>query len=112
MRASRYAPVVLCWNDVDFAPVLVMSHKHENLLRMIFEGPVSGNVHWREVETMLTHLGAQMEPHHGASFRVVLNDVEGFLHRPHNSNTCTKQELRRIRDYLASAGVDLPQNQA
>ncbi|MBD3811470.1 MAG: type II toxin-antitoxin system HicA family toxin [Betaproteobacteria bacterium] len=86
-----------------------MSHKHENLLRAIFEGPVSGNVHWREVEAMLAHLGANVEPHHGASFRVVLNGVEGFLHRPHNSNTCSKQELRHVRDYLVSAGVGLPQ---
>lgn len=83
-----------------------MSHKHDNLLRSIFEGPVSGNVHWRELESMLTHLGARVEPHHGASFRVVLNGVEGFLHHPHNSTTCTKQELRHVRDYLASAGVN------
>jgi hypothetical protein len=84
-----------------------MSHKHESLLRAIFGGAVSGNVHWREVESMLAHLGARVEPHHGASFRVVLNGVEGFLHRPHNSSTCTKQELRHVRDYLASAGVTL-----
>ncbi|MDO9006589.1 MAG: hypothetical protein Q7U80_00055 [Thiobacillus sp.] len=57
---------------------------------------------------MLTHLGARVEPHHGASFRVVLNEVEGFLHRPHNSPTCTKQELRHLRNYLVSAGVSLP----
>jgi hypothetical protein len=82
-----------------------MSHKHEILLRSIFEGPMGSNVHWREVESMLTHLGAKVEPHHGASFRVLLNEVEGFLHRPHNSSTCTKQELRHLRDYLISAGV-------
>ena len=27
--------------------------------------------HWREVESMLTHLGAKVEPHHGASWRTV-----------------------------------------
>lgn len=89
-----------------------MSHKHESLLRSIFEGPVSGNVHWREVESMLTHLGAKVEPHHGASFRVEMNGVEGFLHRPHNSNTCSKQELRHVRDYLTSAGVNPLQSHA
>ena len=92
--------------------VTAMSHKRESLLRSIFEGPISGNVHWREVESMLTHLGARVEPHHGANFRVVLNGVEGFLHRPHNSNTCSKQELRHVRDYLVSAGVSLPQDRA
>jgi len=89
-----------------------MSHKHENLMHVIFEGPASANVHWREVESLLSHLGAKLEPHHGASFRVLLNGVEGFLHRPHNSNTCTKQEIRHLRDYLASAGVTLSQYEA
>ncbi len=89
-----------------------MSHKHAVLIHAIFEGPASANVHWREVESLLSHLGAKVEPHHGASFRVVLNGVEGFLHRPHNSNTCTKQEIRHLRDYLASAGVTLSQYEA
>lgn len=83
-----------------------MGHKHEALLHSIFEGPVGANVHWRDVEAMLTHLGARVEPHHGASFRVVLNGVEGFIHRPHNNATCSRQELRHVRDYLISAGVD------
>lgn len=89
-----------------------MSHKHDNLMRAIFDGPVSGNVHWREVESLLAHLGAKVEPHHGASFRVVLNGVEGFIHRPHNSSTCTKQELRHLRDWLSSAGVSLSSYEA
>lgn len=82
-----------------------MSHKHDHLLHSIFQGPASGNVHWREIESLLQHLGATIEPTHGAVFRVVLNGVEGFLHHPHNSNTCTKQDIKQIREYLASAGV-------
>lgn len=82
-----------------------MGHKHENLLHSIFSGPISGNVHWRDVEAMLAHLGARVEPHHGASFRVVLNGVEGFIHRPHNSPTCSKDELRHVRDYLIATGM-------
>ena len=38
-----------------------MSHKHEQLLRLIFHDPISGNIHWREIESLLSHLGAQME---------------------------------------------------
>lgn len=87
-----------------------MSQKYENLMHSIFDGPVSGNVHWREVESLLAHLGATVEPHHGASFRIVLNGVEGFLHRPHNSTTCTKDSLRHLRTYLAAAGVKGKEN--
>ena len=37
-----------------------MSHKHLHLLRTIFQDPVSGNIHWREVESLLHHLGAEV----------------------------------------------------
>ncbi|MGE5491744.1 MAG: type II toxin-antitoxin system HicA family toxin [Actinomycetota bacterium] len=84
-----------------------MSHKHENLLRAIFQDPVSANIHWREVESLLNHLGATIEPSHGARFRIVLNRVEGFLHHPHNSSTCTKADIKQLREYLSHAGVSL-----
>lgn len=89
-----------------------MSHKHLNLLRTIFHDPISGNVHWREVESLLVHLGATVEPSHGARFRIVLNRVEGFLHHPHHSNVCTKQDIKHLRDYLAQAGVSLAKYEA
>ena len=78
-----------------------MSH-HINLLRTIFQGPVSGNIHWREIESLLHHLGATVEPSHGARFRVVLNHVEGILH---HSSVCTKQDIKQLREYLVQAGV-------
>lgn len=82
-----------------------MSHKHLNLLRSIFQDPVSSNIHWREVESLLRHLGAAVEPAHGARFRVVLNRVEGFFHHPHHSNVCDKQTIKGVREFLAHAGV-------
>lgn len=82
-----------------------MSHKHIALLRSIFQDPISANIHWREIESLLNHLGAEVEPAHGARFRVVLNRVEGFLHHPHNSNVCSKQDIKHLREYLGHAGV-------
>ena len=81
-----------------------MSH-HLNLLRTIFQDPVSGNIHWREIESLLHHLGATVEPSHGARFRVVLNNIEGILHHPHHSSICTKQDIKQLREYLVQAGV-------
>lgn len=82
-----------------------MSHKHIQFLRAIFSDPVSGNVHWREVETLLHHLGAEVENLSGARLRVVLNGVEGILHRPHHSNVLGKQDVKHLREYLAHARV-------
>lgn len=84
-----------------------MSHKHLHLLQSIYHDPLSANIHWREVESLLGHLGASVEPAHGARFRVVLNKVEVFLHHPHNSSTCSKQDIKQLREFLAHAGVTL-----
>ncbi len=81
-----------------------MSH-HLNVLRAIFQDPISGNIHWREVESLLQHLGANVEPSHGARFHVVLNKVEGILHHPHHGGVCSKQEIKHVREYLVRAGV-------
>lgn len=82
-----------------------MSHKHANLIRTLFHDPISGNIHWREIESLLGHLGAQVEPLSGARLRVVLNGVEGILHRPHHSNVLGKQDVKHLREYLAHARV-------
>lgn len=82
-----------------------MSHKHVYLIRAIFQNPISGNIHWREIESLLHHLGASVEPIQGARFRVLLNGVEGILHHPHHSNVFAKQDIKKLRQYLASAGV-------
>ncbi len=82
-----------------------MSHKHDQFIRAIFHDPISANIHWREVESFLHHLGAELEPLQGARFKVVLNKVEGVLHRPHHSNVCSKLEIKHLREYLASARV-------
>ena len=82
-----------------------MSHKHQSLLYSIFHNPLCSNIHWREVESLLHHLGATVEPIQGARFHVVLNQREFYLHHPHHSNVCTKQEIKHLRECLAGAGV-------
>ena len=83
-----------------------MSHKHESLIRTIFHDPVSANIHWREIESLLNHLGANIEPLSGARIRVKLNHHEGILHRPHHSNTLGRQDVLNVRAYLAGTAGD------
>ena len=82
-----------------------MSHKHENLLQSIFRDPISGNIHWREVESLLHHLGAEVESLSGARLRVKLNGHEDVLHRPHHSNTLSRQDVKNLREYLGHARI-------
>lgn len=84
-----------------------MSHKHRNVLQVIFRDPVSSTVPWRDVESLLHHLGAEIEPSHGARFRVTLNRCEFFLRHPHHGNELGKEEIKHVRECLAGAGISL-----
>ncbi len=84
-----------------------MSHKHKRILKSIFTEPATGNLHWREVESLLRHLGGEVMSTHGARFTVMLNNVEGQLHRPHHGGALSKHDVRHLREYLARAGVSL-----
>ena len=89
-----------------------MSHKHESLLRTIFHDPISGNIHWREVESLLHHVGADIESLSGVRIRVKLNGAEGILHRPHHGNTLDRSAVRHLREYLAHAKMTPSQYEA
>lgn len=82
-----------------------MSHKHLHTLETIFHEPISSNLQWREVESLLNHLGATIEPSHGARFRILLNKHEFTLHHPHHSNELTRQDVKFLRECLANAGA-------
>lgn len=84
-----------------------MSHKHASLMRSIFHDPPGANIHWREIESLLAHLGGEVQPAHGARFRVLLNGQETFVHHPHNGNTCTRGDIKLLREFLGRAGVTL-----
>lgn len=88
-----------------------MSH-HGALLRTIFQDPISANIHWREVESLLHHVGASVESLNGNRIRVQLNRAEAVLHRPHHTNTLDRNGVRALRGFLAGAGMTPSQYEA
>ena len=88
-----------------------MSH-HAALLRAIFHDPISANFHWRDVESLLHHLGADTESLNGNRLRVKLNRAEAVLHRPHHGNTLDRNGVRALRGFLAGAAMTPSQYEA
>ncbi len=83
-----------------------MSSHHAKLIRLIFQDPPSRNIHWRDVESLIHHVGAQLEPLSGARVKVTKDRVEAILHRPHHhGNELDKEGIARLREFLARAGV-------
>jgi len=83
-----------------------MSQKHAKLLTEIFHDPISTNIHWREIESLLKHLGAEVESLSGARIRAKLGHAEGILHRPHHgSNALDRHSVQMLREFLARGGA-------
>lgn len=83
-----------------------MSTHHAKLIGLIFHDPPGHNIHWRDVESLLRHVGAEIEPLSGARVRVMKAHVEAILHRPHHhTNELDKQGLVHLREFLARVGV-------
>ncbi len=82
-----------------------MSKKHEKILQSIFSSQVSSNIHWKEIEALFIHLGAELIEGRGATVVVRLNDQEFTLHRPHHGSTMSKNELHHVRAFLSATGV-------
>ena len=85
--------------------VLAMSKKHQKVLSAIFSDHLSSNIHWKEIESLLIHLGAEFREGTGASFVATLNNIEFTMHRSHQNATMSKKSLHLLRKFLQSANV-------
>jgi hypothetical protein len=89
-----------------------MSRHHAQLIRSIFHDPPSHNIHWRDIEALLRHVGATVESLSGARIRMTIGRSEGVLHRPHKGNQLDSHAIVHLREFLARAGVTPSQYEA
>ena len=89
-----------------------MSRHHAHLIRTIFGDPPNHNIHWREIESLLAHVGATLEPLSGARVRVTIGRMEDIVHRPHHGSTLTAPAVLHLRAFLARAGITPSQYEA
>ncbi|AMV40707.1 type II toxin-antitoxin system HicA family toxin [Planctomyces sp. SH-PL62] len=82
-----------------------MSTRHARTLLAIFDDPARADVAWRDVESLLASLGAELTEGRGSRVRVALNGVRAVFHEPHPEEGIGKGMLRSLRDFLTAAGV-------
>lgn len=82
-----------------------MSRHHAQMLRSVFHDPPSHNLHWREVESLLHHVGATIDAANHGGIHIRLGVVNVTLHRPHHSHTLDTGTVLKVRDILARGGV-------
>jgi len=82
-----------------------MRGKHRQTLEAIFTNPVSGSIKWRDVEALLTGLGAEVSEGSGSRVRFTISGQTLFLHRPHPSPDTKRWAIRDIREFLTNVGI-------
>jgi len=82
-----------------------MKRKHAKTLSLIFSRPVSGNIKWQEIESLLAALGAETVEREGSRLEIYLFGVVRIFHRPHPSPDTDKGAVASIRKWLEDNGV-------
>lgn len=80
-----------------------MNHHHSKTLHAIFAHPVSANIDFKDVEHLLTALGAEVENKPGSRIGVTLNGHSAAFHHAHHS--VPKPEIIQIKKFLENCGI-------
>lgn len=80
-----------------------MNHHHRKTLHTIFAHPVSANIDFKDVEHVLTVLGADIDNKSGSGIGVSLNGHVAAFHTV--NHTVPKTEVLQIKKFLETCGV-------
>ena len=81
-----------------------LGREHSHTLQKIFQHPLSHNIEWRLVRTLIEAIGSVTEEHNGR-LHVTINDESLTLHRPMDKDMADAQTLLTLRHFLERAGI-------
>lgn len=77
-----------------------MRRKSRRTLQLVFAHPTSGNVLWRDIESLFIDLGAEVSEREGSRVAVILFGEVRVFHRPHPSPNADKGAVASVRKWL------------
>ena len=82
-----------------------MNSRQRKILEAVFTDPVSPNIEWRQIETLLVSLGC--EPVEGSGSRIAFKSgtLRVDFHRPHPGKEAKPYQVRATREFLKRMGV-------
>jgi len=81
----------------------IMNHRHRKVLHALFAHPISANIDFKDVTSVLGELGAEIENRQGARIAVTLHGHTILLH--HAQHSLPKDEVVQIKKFLIDCGV-------
>jgi hypothetical protein len=83
-----------------------VKRKNAKTLALLFHRPVSANVQFSDVVSLMSELGAKIEANReGSRVGVVLFGEVRVLHKPHPTPNMDKGAVAAVRDWLEQHGV-------
>lgn len=82
-----------------------MNARHRKTYNRVHQNPALRNITWNDVEAMFNHLGTVIEGS-GSRVNVEINGVDASFHRPHPEKEIKVYVVKKIRAFLAEAGVE------
>ncbi|MCO6439902.1 MAG: type II toxin-antitoxin system HicA family toxin [Nitrococcus mobilis] len=82
-----------------------MKRKHQRTLSAIFDHPISANIKWADVISLMRALNAEILEREGSRVAFILNDHVSIQHRPHPNPTMDKGAVADLRDFLKLCGI-------
>jgi hypothetical protein len=83
-----------------------MKAKHEKTLATIYEVPTSASIAWKDIESLLISLGAEISEGRGSRVRIALRGVRAVFHRPHPQKETDKGAVVSMKRFLKEAGIE------
>ena len=84
-----------------------MNTRQRKTLGAIYERPERSDIDWRDIESLLSALGAEVTEGRGSRVRIVLNGVRAVFHRPHPQRETDKGAVRSMRRFFQEARIAL-----
>lgn len=83
-----------------------MNAKHRRTLQAIFARPDRADIAWRDIESLLVAVGAELSEGNGSRVRIALHGVRAVFHRPHPEKETDKGAVKSMRRFLQEAGIE------
>jgi hypothetical protein len=81
-----------------------VNNRQRKTLEAIFKIPVSGNIAWADIESLLKALDCEITEGSGSRVRLALNGVRAVFHRPHPDPKTDRGAVTSMKRFLTEAG--------
>ena len=87
--------------------IISMNSKQKRTLALIFKDPVSSSVVWKDIESLLISVGAEVIEGNGSRVRFHKEGIIASFHRPHPKKEAKPYQVRDARVFLKQLGVEV-----